>query len=70
MTYDRYDDAIKDATQAMRYNPNMPTAYYNRARARYTKEANPPLDEILADLNKAIELNPRTRVPTVIVGSS
>jgi len=52
------DEAILDYTKALKINPKMCDAYYNRAKIMLEKkncEIN--LDKVIDDLNKALELD-------------
>jgi tetratricopeptide (TPR) repeat protein len=55
----RLDEAIADYTQAIKVNPGLMDAYYDRGVARAKKA---DFDGALADFNKAVELNPNYAV--------
>jgi Asp-tRNA(Asn)/Glu-tRNA(Gln) amidotransferase A subunit family amidase len=48
-------------TKALQINPKMTDAYYNRAQITLTRKDNktPDLNQIIEDLNKALELDPK-----------
>ena len=50
-----YAESIEDFSQALKINPNLEEAYYNRGEA-YLQAGR--TDEALKDLNKAVELSP------------
>jgi len=55
---EQMDEAILDYTKALKINPKMCDAYYNRAKIMLEKkncEIN--LDKVIDDLNKALELD-------------
>ena len=55
---EQMDEAILDYTKALKINPKMCDAYYNRAKIMLEKkncEVN--LDKVIDDLNKALELD-------------
>jgi len=52
----RYDEAIRDYTEAIRLNPQFANMYYNRGFAYYNKGE---YDRAIADFNEAIRLNPQ-----------
>ena len=58
---ENFNDAVLDYTKALQINPNMTDAYYNRAQITLTRKdtKNPDLDQIIEDLNKALELDPK-----------
>ena len=51
----RYDEAIKECTEAIELAPNFAEAYSNRGIAYVQKGE---LDQAIADFDKAIELDP------------
>ena len=57
---DNFDDAILDYTKALSLNDKMIDAYYNRAKIILTRKdiENPDISRAIADLEKAIELDP------------
>lgn len=56
---EKFDEAILDYTKALQINTRMTDAYYNRAYIMLTRKdiSNPNLNKIIADLEKAIELD-------------
>ena len=52
----RYDDAIRDYTEAIRLNPQYANAYVNRGSAYGNKN---DYDRAIADYNEALRLNPQ-----------
>lgn len=53
-----FDEAILDYTKALKINPKMTDAYYNRAKILLEKkDENIDIDKIIEDLNKALELD-------------
>ena len=52
------NDAILDYTKALKLNPKMTDAYYNRAKIMLEqKDCSQSIDKIIEDLNKALELD-------------
>lgn len=66
MTLKNFSAAISDLDKAVALTPDHPLAYLLRAQARYRHtddiSASVRLQMVLADINKAIELSPRTSV--------
>lgn len=57
-TLQNFDEAILDYTKALKINPKMTDAYYNRAKILLEKkDENVDIDKIIEDLNKALELD-------------
>lgn len=53
-----FDEAILDYTKALKINPKMTDAYYNRAKILLEKKDEKiDIDKIIEDLNKALELD-------------
>ena len=52
---DKFENAIEDFTEAIKYKSNYAAAYNNRGRAYFTKGK---LENAIADFSKAIELMP------------
>lgn len=58
---EKFDDAMLDYTKAIQINSRMTDAYYNRAYINLTRKdiANADLQKTAADLEKALELDPK-----------
>ncbi|MBE7702869.1 MAG: tetratricopeptide repeat protein [Cyanobacteria bacterium SIG28] len=57
---ENFDDAILDYTKALQLNEKMTDAYYNRAKILLSRKdiENPDFNRAIADLEKALELDP------------
>lgn len=57
---ENYDEAILDYTKALQINDKMTDAYYNRAKILLSRKdiENPDINRAIADLEKALELDP------------
>lgn len=58
---ENYDDAMLDYTKALKLNPKMTDAYYNKAYITLTRKdiKSPNYNQAIKDLEKAIELDPK-----------
>ncbi len=56
---EKYDDAILDYTKALKLNPNLTDAYYNRAKIILEKKNPTPkeLNNAILDLDNALKLD-------------
>lgn len=56
-----YDEAMLDYTKALKINPKMTDAYYNKAYIALSRKDidNPDIKKAVKDLEKAIELDPK-----------
>lgn len=56
-----YDDAMLDYTKAIKINPKMTDAYYNKAYIALSRKDidNPNIENAIKDLEKALELDPQ-----------
>lgn len=56
---ENFDEAMLDYTKALKLNPNMIDAYYNRAKITLSRKdiTNPDIEKAVADLEKALEMD-------------